>query len=96
LDREEAARFLAAAEAVSTRDHSLACLLTLNGLRHSEACGADMADLRIERAHRVLAVEGKGGDRLLVPLAPRTARAIDAALGGGTALPHYERLTIAA
>jgi integrase/recombinase XerD len=84
LDREEAARFLAAAEAASTRDHALACLLTLNGLRVSEACGADVADLRIERAHRVLAVVGKGGDRLLVPLAPRTARAIDAALGGRT------------
>jgi len=29
LDREEAVRFLAAAQAASTRDHALACLLTL-------------------------------------------------------------------
>jgi integrase/recombinase XerD len=35
-------------------------------------------------SHRVLAVVGKGGQRMLVPLAPRTVRAIDAALGGRT------------
>jgi integrase/recombinase XerD len=84
LDREEAVRFLAAAEAASARDHALACLLTLNGLRVSEACAADVVDLGVERAHRVLAVVGKGGQRTLVPLAPRTVRAIDAALGGRT------------
>jgi integrase/recombinase XerD len=84
LDREEAIRFLAAAEAASARDHALACLLTLNGLRVSEACAADVVDLGVERAHRVLAVVGKGGQRTLVPLAPRTVRAIDAALGGRT------------
>jgi integrase/recombinase XerD len=81
LDREEAVRFLAAAQATSARDHALACLLTLNGLRVSEACAADVADLRVERAHRVLAVIGKGDQRTLVPLAPRTARAIEVALG---------------
>jgi integrase/recombinase XerD len=52
LDREEAVRFLAAAEAASARDHALACLLTLNGLRVSEACAADVVDLGVERAHR--------------------------------------------
>jgi site-specific recombinase XerD len=84
LDREEAVRFLAAAQAASARDHALACLLTLNGLRVSEACAADVVDLGVERAHRVLAVVGKGGQRTLVPLAPRTVRAIEAALGGRT------------
>lgn len=58
LDRDEAAPFLAAAETASTGDHALACLLMLNGLRVSEACAADVADLGIERAHRVLAVVG--------------------------------------
>jgi integrase/recombinase XerD len=82
LDRQEAVRFLAAAEAASARDHALACLLTLNGLRVSEACAANVTDLRVERAHRVLAVVGKGDQRTLVPLAPRTVRAIEAALGG--------------
>src|SRR6266545_3658189 len=47
LDREEAVRFLGAAEAASARDHALACLLTLNGLRVSEACAADIADLGV-------------------------------------------------
>jgi integrase/recombinase XerD len=74
LDREEAVRFLAAAQATSTRDHALACLLTLNGLRVSEACAADGVDLGVERAHRVLAVVGKGDQRTLVPLAPQTVR----------------------
>jgi integrase/recombinase XerD len=84
LDRDETARFLAAAEMAAMGDHALACLLMLNGLRVSEACAADVADLGIERAHRVLAVVGKGGARVIVPLAPRTARALDAALGGRT------------
>jgi integrase/recombinase XerD len=35
LDREEAIGLLAAAEAASARDHALACLLILNGLRVS-------------------------------------------------------------
>lgn len=82
LDREEAVRLLDAAEATSARDHALTCLLTLNGLRVSEACAADVADLGVERAHRVLTVVGKGDQRTLVPLAPRTVRAIDSALGG--------------
>jgi integrase/recombinase XerD len=84
LDREEAIRFLAAAQAASVRDHALACLLTLNGLRVSEACAANVVDLGVERAHRVLAVVGKGGQRTLVPLAPLTVRAIDSALGERT------------
>jgi site-specific recombinase XerD len=82
LDREETVRFLAAAESASARDHALVCLLILNGLRVSEACAADVADLGVERVHRVLAVVCKGDQRTLVPLAPRTVRAIDAALGG--------------
>jgi integrase/recombinase XerD len=53
-------------------------------LRVSEACAADVVDLGVERAHRVLAVVSKGGQRTLVPLAPRTVRAVDAALGGRT------------
>ena len=53
-------------------------------MRVSEACAAEVVDLGVERAHRVLAVIGKGGQRTLVPLAPRTVRAIDAALGGRT------------
>jgi hypothetical protein len=38
----------------------------------------------VERGHRVLAVVGKGDQRTLVPLAPRTVRAIEVALNGRT------------
>jgi site-specific recombinase XerD len=81
LDREEARGFLAAAEVAGARDHALACLLLLNGLRVSEACAAAVADLGDERGHRVLRVLRKGGRREDVPLAPRTVQAIQAHLG---------------
>ena len=45
LDREEAVRFLAAAQATSPRDHALACLLTLNGLRVSDTLAAFIAEV---------------------------------------------------
>lgn len=41
LDRDELARFLTAAAASGPRDHALACLLALNGLRISEALNID-------------------------------------------------------
>lgn len=82
LDRDEARRFLAAAEAAGTRDHALACLLALNGLRVSEALALTVADLDTERGHRVARVHGKGGKVRTAPLAPRTAAAVEAALGG--------------
>jgi len=53
----------------------------LNGLRLSEAVGADIEDLSTQRGHRTLAITRKGGKRAVVPLAPRTARAIDLAVG---------------
>jgi site-specific recombinase XerD len=82
LDRTELRALLDAAEASSARDHALACLLALNGLRVSEALAADVSDLGQERGHRTLAITRKGGKRAVVPLAPRTADAIDAYLAG--------------
>jgi integrase/recombinase XerD len=82
LDRDELVRFLKAARSSSARDHALSCLLALNGLRVSEALGADACDLGTERGHRTLAVVRKGGRRALVPLAPRTAEALDTYLAG--------------
>jgi site-specific recombinase XerD len=77
LDLTEARSFLAAAETAGPRDHALVCLLLLNGLRVSEVCSAAVEDVSVERGHRVLAIQRKGGRRDLVPLAPRTAAAID-------------------
>ena len=56
-------------------------LLALNGLRVSEAIGADIEDLGLERGHRTLTIVRKGGKVVTVPLAPRTARAVDLAVG---------------
>jgi phosphohistidine swiveling domain-containing protein len=72
---------LVAAGLAGGRDHALISLLALNGLRVSEAIGADVEDLGLERGHRTLTIVRKGGKVVTVPLAPRTARAIDLAVG---------------
>ncbi len=69
--------FLVHAGLVSARDHALASLLALNGLRISEALGADIDDLEFERGHRTLRIVRKGGKVAVIPLAPRTSRALD-------------------
>jgi integrase/recombinase XerD len=81
LDRNELGALLAAAGLGSSAEHALISLLALNGLRVSEATGADIEALGMERGHRTLVVTRKGGKVVTVPLAPRTARAIDLAIG---------------
>jgi integrase len=49
---------------------ALAVLLGLNGLRVSEACGANIDDLGSKRGHRVLRIVGKGNRPAVVPLVP--------------------------
>jgi hypothetical protein len=61
----------------------------LNGLRVSEATGADIEQLGLERGHRTLTITRKGGKVVTVPLAPRTARAIDLAIGVRTDGPVF-------
>jgi integrase/recombinase XerD len=62
-------------------EHALISLLALNGLRVSEAIGANIEALGVERGHRTLMVTRKGGKVATIPLAPRTARALDLAIG---------------
>ena len=81
LDRNELGMFLVQAGLVGGRDHALACLLALNGLRISEALGADIEHLGVERGHRTLTIRRKGGKIVTIPMAPRTARAIDLCVG---------------
>jgi integrase/recombinase XerD len=81
LDRNELGALLVAAGLGSPDEHALISLLALNGLRVSEATGADIEALGVERGHRTLVVTRKGGKVVTVPLAPRTARAIDLAVG---------------
>jgi integrase len=65
-------------------EHALISLLALNGLRVSEATGADVEHLGLERGHRTMIITRKGGKVVTIPLAPRTARAIDLAIGERT------------
>ena len=81
LDRNEVGAMLVAAGLAGARDHALISLLALNGLRVSEAIGADIERLGLERGHRTLLVQRKGGKHVTIPLAPRTARAVDLVVG---------------
>jgi site-specific recombinase XerD len=81
LDRNEVGALLVAAGLGSAAEHALISLLALNGLRVSEAVGADIEALGTQRGHRTLAITRKGGKKAIIPLAPRTARAIDLAIG---------------
>jgi len=81
LDRNELGALLVAVGLGSPVEHALISLLALNGLRVSEATGADIEHLGVERGHRTLTITRKGGKVVTIPLAPRTARAIDLAVG---------------
>ena len=84
-----AGMLLAAAGLGPPAGHALISLLALNALRVSEAAGADIEHLGLERGHRTLTVTRKGGKVVTVPLAPRTARAIDLAIGERTEGPVF-------
>ena len=81
LDRNEVGALLVAAGLGPAIEHALISLLALNGLRVSEATGANIEALGLERGHRTLTVLRKGGKVVTIPLAPRTARAVDLAVG---------------
>jgi integrase/recombinase XerD len=81
LDRNELGALLVAAGLGSAQEHALISLLALNGLRISEALGADITAIGSERGHRTLTVLRKGGKIVTIPLAPRTARSLDLAIG---------------
>jgi integrase/recombinase XerD len=81
LDRNELGALLVAAGLGHPAEHALISPLALNGLRVSEATGANIEALGVERGHRTLVITRKGGKVVTIPLAPRTARAIDLAVG---------------
>ena len=56
LDRNELGALLVAAGLGTAGEHALISLLALNGLRVSEATGADIEALGVERGHRTLVV----------------------------------------
>jgi integrase len=81
LDRNEVGSLLVAAGLGAPNEQELISLLAINGLRISEALDADVDALGFERGQRTLTVLRKGGKIVTIPLAPRTARAIDLAIG---------------
>jgi integrase/recombinase XerD len=89
LDRNELGALLVAAGLGLPLEHALISLLALNGLRVSEATGADIEHFGLERGHRTLTIIRKGGKVVTIPLAPRTARAIDLAIGERTGGPVF-------
>ncbi|MEZ5378276.1 MAG: tyrosine-type recombinase/integrase [Acidimicrobiales bacterium] len=91
MDRSELGVFLFTAERHSPEHAALAVLLGLNGLRVSEACASNIEDLGSERGHRTLRIVGKGNKPAVIPLAPRTARTIDLAIGERTDGPILRR-----
>ena len=81
LDRNEVGALLVAAGHGTAAEHALISLPALNGLRVSEATGADIEAPGTGRGHRTLAITPEAGKKAVIPLAPRTARAIDLAVG---------------
>jgi integrase len=59
LDRNELGALLVAAGLGSSAGHALISLLALNGLRVSEATGADIEHLGLERGHRTVTITRK-------------------------------------
>ena len=59
LDRNELGALLVAAGLGPPAEHALISLLALNGLRVSEATGADIEHLGLERGHRTLVTTRK-------------------------------------
>lgn len=62
--------------ASARRDLAIVEVLYASGIRVSELCGVDLADL--DRDHEVLRVLGKGGKERVVPLGRPALRALDA------------------
>jgi integrase len=60
LDRNELGALLVAAGLGTPGEHALISLLALNGLRVSEATGADIEHLGLERGHRTLTITPQG------------------------------------
>jgi len=89
LDRNEPGGMLVAAGPGPPLEHPLISLPALNGLRVPEATGADSEQPGLERGHRTLTITRTGGEVVTIPLAPRTARAIDPATGERSGGPVF-------
>ena len=78
----EFAALLSAARTSSPNDHALVCLLGMLGLRVSEACNADITDIRYESGYELLHVIGKGAKPADIPLPIPVLRAVRDVIDG--------------
>jgi integrase/recombinase XerD len=83
----EFAALLAAARVSGPNDHALVCPLGMLGLRVTEACATDIADLRYEAGYELLHVLGKGAKPADIPLPIPVLRAVREAVDGRTIGP---------
>jgi integrase/recombinase XerD len=81
LALEELEAFLTAAAAAGPRDDALVSLFVLNGVGISEVCYADASDISAVDGKRTLAITRRGA-KVSVPLADRTADALETYLAG--------------
>ena len=95
LDRKELGALLVAAGLGPAAEHALVSLLALNALLVAEESGADIEHLGLEGGHRTLVITRKGGKVVTILLAPRTARAIDLAIGERTKGPPMTFIVVA-
>ena len=77
----EYAALLTAARQDSASSHALVALLGMLGLRVSEACGADVTDLRYDSGYELLTIMGKGHKLAHIPLPVPVLRAVHEAAG---------------
>jgi len=93
MTRPEAAKFLATAASMRPkyrlRDHALACVLVLNGLRVSEVCDLNIETMAQQRGHQTIVVAGKGGRIDTAVLGPPTFWAITAYIAGRNEGPIF-------
>jgi integrase/recombinase XerD len=89
LDRNELGGLLVQAGLGSARDHALISLLALNGLRISEALGADIESMGMDRGHRTMAIVRRGGKHVTISLALRTGRTLDLYIDERTTGPIF-------
>ena len=89
LDRNELRAIPVAAGLGPPTDHALISLLALNGLRVSEATGADIEHLGLERGHRTLVITRARAARWSPSRSRPAPPAIDLAMGERTEGPLF-------
>ena len=92
LNADDLSKLLAVALECSLRDFILVALLGINGLRISEALGAQVPDLGESNGLRTLRVRRKGRKVSVLPLHETVAAVVDTYLAGRTTGPLIARL----